>query len=211
MSAISKRMRKVLSPGKFLVLLNLAWFSIVALLLFALQDLHQNLLYKNDTVKALAQEIRWQRYSADKAKAQVATLPEMEFLVGVMETRDKDLYSITKAAWKWGRVYQVSPYLILAVVHRESNFNPAARSYDKDGVELAMGAMQINYRVWKDTLKLDISRMSDVDYNVQNGVIILKHYLDRNPGDVSRALWEYWGRGESYSYSPRVLESKYFN
>jgi soluble lytic murein transglycosylase-like protein len=202
---------KIISVNPLIIIFGLFWFITSIVLLFVSQDLHQNLLYKNDTVKALAQEIRWQRYSADKAKAQVATLPEMEFLVGVMETRDKDLYSITKAAWKWGRVYQVSPYLILAVVHRESNFKPAARSYDKDGVELAMGAMQINYRIWKDELNLDLDRMDEIDYNVLHGVIILKYYLDRNPGDVSRALWEYWGRGEINSYSPRVLESKYFD
>lgn len=206
--------RKRLSPGRFLVLINLAWFAIVAILLFAVQWQQERLLAKGETVRYLAQEIRWQRYATDKANAQIVSLPEFQFLAQALATKDGDIYAVAKAAWKWGKAYGVSPHLIMAVAHRESNFDPAARSYDKAGNELAMGIMQINYQVWKDELKLDPARMDDVDYNVQQGALILKHYLDKSPGDVGAALFAYWGgalAGGRYTYPPRVLESKFFN
>lgn len=191
---------------RLLVLLNLVWLSIVSILLLTAQDMRQGLLYKNETIKALSQEIRWQRYEADRAKARVASLPELEYMAGVFEMMDQNLHAVAKAAWKYGRQYNVSPFLIMSVAHRESNFDRFAVSM-VNGTPCAYGIMQINASVWKP----DMARIFEVDYNVQHGTIILRHYLDRNPGDVSKALWEYWGRGESYSYSPRVLASKYFD
>ena len=203
---------KYRKPFHIAAALCVVLIGMVFVLLFAVQWQTARYISRGETIRELGNEIRWQRYEADKAKRKTVSLPELEFLTGVMETRDRDLYAVAKAAWKWGRVYMVSPFLIMAVAHRESNFNPAARSYDSDGLELACGIMQINYRIWRDELRLDRERLlSDIDYNVQQGVIILRHYLDRNPGDISKALWRYWGgQGEAFQYPPRVLESKYF-
>jgi soluble lytic murein transglycosylase-like protein len=206
--------RKQLSPGRFLVLINLTWFAIAAILLFANSWQFNDRVQKSATIDTIEAELRWQSHVTARARRQAKDLPELQFLVRAMETKDADIYAIAKAAWKWGKVYQVSPYLIMAVAHRESNFDPAARSYDKDGLELAMGAMQINYRVWEHELKLDLSMMENVDYNIQKGTIILKDYLDKYPGDVGAALFAYWGgqlAGGRYTYPVRVLESKYFD
>jgi len=179
-------------------------------LLFALSWQYDRLHLKHETVRELAKEITWQKYRASKAALQVRELPEYKYLVQVMETRDRDLFDIAKAAWKWGAVYKINPFLIMAVAHKESNFNPYAQSY-VNGQPCAYGIMQINHRVWKDELSIDFDRIFETDYNVKLGAIILRHYLDRNPGDVGAALWEYWGRGESYKYSPMVLGSKFYD
>jgi soluble lytic murein transglycosylase len=111
---------------------------------------------------------------------------------------------VAKAAWKWGRVYGVSPYLIMSVAHRESNFNPLAVSPVG-----AVGIMQIMPDVWK----LNPSKLRWIDYNVRHGARILKHYLDRY-NDPSRALFAYYGGNNDrngYGYPSRVLGSKHFN
>ncbi len=206
--------RKRLSPGRFLCLVNLAWFAIVAALLLANGWQYNARIRQDRTIGTIAAELRWQSHVTARAEAQVEQLPELRFIDQAMETNNRDMYAIARAAWKWGKAIQVSPYLITAVAHRESNFDPRARSYDKEGNPLAYGCMQINFQVWKDELKLDMARMDEVDYNVEKATRILKHYLDQNQGDVSAALFAYWGgalAGGSYSYPPRVLESKYFD
>ena len=205
--------RKRIARMRIIVLSNLAWFAVASMLLFAVQGMNQRLLSKKSTIKYLAQEISWQRYAADKARSKVASVPRLQYMTSIMETRDPDFHAIAKASWKWGKRFDVSPYLIMAVAHRESAFDPLARSYDRNGSPLAYGVMQINYRVWKDQLALDISKMHDVDYNVEKGTQILKYYLDQHAGDVSAALFGYWGGSLAngrYTYPPRVLESKYF-
>lgn len=228
--------RKHLSPGRFLVLLNMAWFAIFALLLFANDWQFKDRLQKAGTIDTIKHELRWKSHVTDRALAQALEIPELQFLTRAMETKDRNLYAIAKAAWKYGRALEKwdqvrnGPALVMSVVHRESNFDPLARSYrikrDKDGnivldkngepvkIAVAYGAMQINYGVWKDDLKLDLARMNEPDYNVRHAVDILDGYLKKNGGDISSALFDYWGgslAGGSYTYPPRVLESKYFD
>lgn len=200
--------------NKILLVVSMFSLSMVFVLLFALDAQHTRLKSKDESLHSTAQEIRWQRFRADRAEGRIAEYQELQFIAQTLATNNATMYAAAKSAWKWGAVYGVSPHLIMAVAHRESNFDPSARSYNQDGSELAYGLMQINYRVWKDELRLDLGRLDDVDYNVQQGTIILKHYLDKSPGDIGQALFAYWGGefgGGRYTYPPRVLESKFFN
>lgn len=61
---------------------------------------------------------------------------------------------------------------ILAIMGIESNFNPNAKS--KLAVDPARGLMQVRPVMWK----LNIRKMNDIDYQVQNGVSIIKHNYD---------------------------------
>lgn len=228
--------RRSLSAGKFLVLLNLAWFSIVALLLAAngwQYKERQQLTRENQTI---SKELRWQTYVTAKAKRQVKELPILRFLAVVMETRDADLYAIATAAWRYGRALERwpqvrnGPSLVMAVVHRESNFKPWARSYkikkDADGnpirdgngnqvkVPVAYGPAQINLKVWLKPLNLNPAKIHDPDYNIRHAVTILDGYLEKRNGNLAEALFDYWGgalAGGSYTYPPRVLGSNYFS
>lgn len=203
-----------MNPNRVLLIFALFWMAVAIALLFCVEGQYALLQSKQETIRELAKEISWQRYEVTKAQMQVPEYQEFKYLSGVMETRDRNLHAIAKAAWKWGKVYVVSPDLILSVIHRESFFDPSARSFDKDGMPLAYGAMQVNYRVWKTELNLDISKMDEIDYNIKQGTIILKYYLDRNPGDLGAALFQYWGgslAGGSYTYPVRVLNSSFFN
>jgi len=196
--------------SRILIGLALFFMATTFALLFALSWQHDRHNLRTETIRQLAKEITWQKYRANKAALQVRELPEYKYLVQVMETRDRDLFDIAKAAWKWGKVYKINPYLILAVAHRESNFNPSAQSY-VNGQPCAYGIMQINLKVWQKSLDIDPEQIWEIDYNVKIGAVILRHYLDRNPGDVGAALWMYWGMGSQRGYAEKVLNSKYFD
>lgn len=200
--------------GRFFSSMAIAVFLAFAGLLLVIGSMQGRLEQKQDTIRALAKEIRWQRYVAERAESRQADYQELRHLAQVFMSKDRDVYKVARAAWKWGKVYSVSPHLILAVAHRESNFQPAARSFTRDGRPLAYGVMQINLAVWQQELGLDPERMDEVDYNVQHGTIILKRYIEAAQGDTSRALWLYWGgalAGDGYSYPPKVLNSRFFN
>jgi len=177
----------------------------LVLALITLHCVQNKLLYNRSTVSYLAKEIRWLRYEADRAKARVAQLPELQFLAETYQANVPNTYAVARAAYKHGTTHGVSPYLVMAVAHRESAFNP--RAVSSVG---AVGIMQVMPSVWK----LDRAQMFDIDYNVEQGTLILQHYLRKHPGDVGRALFAYWGGNverHDFSYPARVLESKYFD
>lgn len=196
--------RRTLTPGQFLTAIAIIAYAAIVGLLLVIGSMQGRLEQKQETIRALAKEIRWQRYVAERAERRQADYQELRHLAQVFMSKDRDVYKVARAAWKWGKVYSVSPHLILAVAHRESNFNPNAVSPVG-----AVGVMQIMPDVWQ----LDKSRMFDIDYNVQMGTKILKHYLDQY-GDPGRALFAYWGGNlnlHGFGYPSRVLGSKFFN
>lgn len=162
---------------------------------------------KDRQLDTLKRELAGQMFEVRRAREVAREMDELRFIAGAMETKDGNLYAVAKAAWKYRRP-DVSPWLILAVAHRESNFDPRAISYI-DGAPCAHGVMQINLSAHPE---VDASRIHDIDYNVQQGVRILGECIKRH-GGVDRALFSYWGGSNerhSYGYPSRVLGSKYF-
>ena len=217
------------------VLIGLALFFMATTfaLLFALSWQYDRHNLRTETIRQLSKEIFWQSYRADKAVEQVKDLPELQFMARAVRTKNPYFHAIVKAAWKYGRALQKwkqvpnGPALVMAIIHRESYFISRSRSYrikrDKNGdtvigengkpvmVPLAHGPAQINFAVWKDYFNLELGRMDDPDYNINHAVKIMDIYLEKRGGNVALMLWDYWGRGESWSYPPNVLESKFFN
>jgi len=195
------------------ILIGIALFFMATTfaLLFALSWQYDRHNLRTETIRQLAKEITWQSYRANKAALQVRELPELQFLARSLANRDSHAYALAKAAWKYGKLLEVwptvpnGPALVMAVIHQESNFIYMARSF------CASGPMQIHCKIWQREFDLDLSKIDDPDYNVQVGVSILKIYLEQCQGNVSDSLWLYWGRGATYAYSPKVLESKYFS
>jgi soluble lytic murein transglycosylase-like protein len=164
------------------------------------------LAVKDRQINTLKRELAGQMFEVQRAREVAAEVDELRFLAGAMETNDRDLYAIAKAAWKYQRP-DVSPWLIMAVAHRESNFDPRAVSYI-DGAPCAYGVMQINLDAHPE---VDRSQIYDIDYNVQQGVRILGECIAKH-GDTGRALMAYWGwrDGMGLHYPERVLGSKFF-
>ena len=79
------------------------------------------------------------------------------------------------------------PELILAVIETESNFDHYAIS-----VAGAIGLMQI-MPFWLEEIGRPDDNLLHIDTNLRYGCTILKFYLDKEKGDLRRALGRYNG------------------
>jgi soluble lytic murein transglycosylase-like protein len=92
------------------------------------------------------------------------------------------------------------PELILAVIETESNFDRYAIS-----VAGAIGLMQI-MPFWLDEIGRPDDNLLHVDTNLRYGCTILKFYLDKEEGDLRRALGRYNGSLGRRKYPNKVID-----
>ena len=91
------------------------------------------------------------------------------------------------------------PELVLAVIHVESNFNRFAIS--KAG---ALGLMQV-MPFWLKEIGRPGDNLFNLHTNLRMGCTILRYYLDKEKGDLTRALMRYNGSLGSFRYTNRVF------
>ncbi|MCH8278009.1 MAG: lytic transglycosylase domain-containing protein [Proteobacteria bacterium] len=94
----------------------------------------------------------------------------------------------------------LSPELILAVIEAESNFDHYAIS-----VAGAIGLMQI-MPFWLDEIGRPDDNLLHVDTNLRYGCTILRFYLDKENGDLRRALGRYNGSLGKRTYPNKVID-----
>lgn len=93
----------------------------------------------------------------------------------------------------------LSPELVISVIHVESAFNPYAVSYVG-----AQGLMQV-MPFWKKELGRTDDNLINMAVNLRYGCTILKHYLNREKGDWIRALARYNGSLGRTKYPEKVM------
>ncbi len=93
------------------------------------------------------------------------------------------------------------PELVLAVIHVESYFDPWAIS-----VAGARGLMQV-MPFWLDEIGRPGDDLFHVETNLRMGCTILKHYLDKERGDLTRALGRYNGSLGKFKYPNKVFKA----
>jgi len=93
------------------------------------------------------------------------------------------------------------PELVLAVIEVESNFNQFAIS--RAG---AIGLMQV-MPFWLKEIGHPEDNLFDARTNLRLGTTILKYYLDKEDGNLTRALARYNGSLGSYRYTNKVFEA----
>jgi soluble lytic murein transglycosylase-like protein len=93
----------------------------------------------------------------------------------------------------------LSPELVIAVIHVESAFNAYAVSYVG-----AQGLMQV-MPFWKKELGRKDDNLINAAINLRYGCTILKHYLKREKGDWTRALARYNGSLGRTKYPEKVM------
>lgn len=93
----------------------------------------------------------------------------------------------------------LSPELVISVIHVESAFNPYAVSYVG-----AQGLMQV-MPFWKKELGRGDDNLINLATNLRYGCTILKHYLKREKGDWIRALARYNGSLGRTKYPEKVM------
>jgi len=102
---------------------------------------------------------------------------------------------IGKASVEASQDQNVPVDLILAVIQAESTFNPYAKTTNCHGL------MQINLKFWP----VSLSEAHSIYGGIWHGTRILKYYLDRNKGNVIKALEGYRGDPTDKTYVGKVL------
>jgi soluble lytic murein transglycosylase-like protein len=95
---------------------------------------------------------------------------------------------------------ELPPELILAVIEVESNFDRYAVS-----VAGALGLMQI-MPFWLDEIGRPNDNLLHTDTNLRYGCTILRFYLDKEKGDLRRALGRYNGSLGKRKYPNKVID-----
>ncbi len=95
---------------------------------------------------------------------------------------------------------ELPPELVLAVIEVESNFDRYAVS-----VAGALGMMQV-MPFWRDEIGRPDDNLIRLDTNLRYGCTILKFYLDKENGDLRRALGRYNGSLGKRKYPNLVID-----
>lgn len=98
---------------------------------------------------------------------------------------------------------KLKPDLVIAVMHAESLFDPYALSSVG-----AQGVMQV-MPFWKSEIGRPDDNLIDLATNLQYGCTILKFYMEKENGNLRRALARYNGSLGSNRYPDRVLDYWY--
>ena len=90
-----------------------------------------------------------------------------------------------------GETYGVSPQLLWAIAKTESNFNPTAVNYNRNG-SFDYGVMQINSSWYRELGHQRWMNLNDACYNVKVGAWILSQCISDTgtPGEPSAATTE---------------------
>ena len=94
----------------------------------------------------------------------------------------------------------LEPELVLAVIEVESNFDRYAVS-----VAGALGLMQV-MPFWRNEIGRPDDNLIRLETNLRYGCTILKFYLDKEEGDLRRALGRYNGSLGKRKYPNKVIE-----
>mgnify|MGYP003672448751 FL=1 len=93
----------------------------------------------------------------------------------------------------------VEPELVISLIHVESGFKRFAISSVG-----AQGLMQV-MPFWKNEIGRPEDNLTDVQTNLRYGCTILKHYIDKEKGNLIRALGRYNGSLGKFKYPEKVL------
>ena len=129
-------------------------------------------------------------------------LVTLRFKENLFRRRDPLFSHILDVVVEKSDKYGFDPSLIMALITVESGFKPRAHSANG-----AYGLMQVHYAVWKDRLDIDFKRIYEVEYNVELGMKILKHYMEMSGGNLAKALSLYNSgyKGAGIGFGRRVV------
>jgi soluble lytic murein transglycosylase-like protein len=137
--------------------------------------------------------------SADEGQAWLQAMSaRLERHVTDQQSRVDFLVTVQYEAKRAG----LDPQLVLGVIDVESKF----RKYAVSGAG-ARGFMQV-MPFWVDLIGSSEHNLFNLRTNLRYGCVILRHYLDLERGDLSRALARYNGSlGKHGDYAQRVLRA----
>ena len=153
----------------------------------------------NDLRLLLQQAIKDSDSFADKFDAEVWLLDMSNRLKKKISQPEKRLKLLRQIHQEASRA-NLHPELVLAVIDVESNFDRFAIS--KAG---AQGLMQV-MPFWLKEIGQPRDSLFNVRTNLRMGCTILKYYLKKEKGDLTRALARYNGSLGRYKYPNKVFK-----
>lgn len=90
-------------------------------------------------------------------------------------------------AYKYSKINQIEPELLVAIMKVESNFNPKAINYNKNGT-IDRGLCQLNNVVFSN---LSLKDFFDIETNIKYGTQFIKWCLDQSGNNLIKALAMY--------------------
>jgi soluble lytic murein transglycosylase-like protein len=147
----------------------------------------------------LRQAIKDSSSFADRFDAEVWLFDMSNRLEKKMPDAEKRLKLLRQIHFESTRA-KLHPELVLAVINVESNFNRFAIS--KAG---AQGLMQV-MPFWLKKIGKANDNLFDPRTNLRLGCTILKYYINKEKGDLTRALARYNGSLGQYQYPNKVFE-----
>jgi membrane-bound lytic murein transglycosylase MltF len=176
-------------------------FLVCAIVLSARQFKNQK------TILSLQKTVDTLTHKIGTHQEAIAKTDFYRFQENIYRLQTPEFAKITDSVFNQSQKHGFNPYLVMAVIFVESRFNRHAVS--RAG---AYGLMQINYAVWKDELKINFKKITQVDYNIELGLLILKSYLRETSGNILRALILY-NNGYKYTnstYNEKIIATNFF-
>ena len=110
---------------------------------------------------------------------------------------------INKAHEKYG----LPKKLIIAIMRKESNLDPLARSKNKDGKIIARGLMQIFAKWHPEKMRnVSLEELYHIDINVNMGCQIFREYYDQSGGDLTETFHKYLSKRASKADAKRYMD-----
>jgi soluble lytic murein transglycosylase-like protein len=142
----------------------------------------------------------------DRYDAEVWLTDMSTRLAPQVQNPEERMQILTRVHYEASRA-ELKPELVLAVIEVESNFDRYAVS-----VAGALGLMQV-MPFWRDEIGRPEDNLIHLHTNLRYGCTILRFYLDKEDGDIRRALGRYNGSLGQRKYPNKVIEtlsSKWF-
>ncbi len=174
-------------------------FTIVMALLYGGQTAASN-RFDPELREALIKAVAEANSFTDRFEAEVWLMD----MSGRLERRmpeEQERLHLLKAVHYEAKRAELPPEMVLAVIQTESNFDRWAIS-----VAGAQGLMQI-MPFWLKEIGRDGDSLFSVQTNLRFGCTILRHYLDKENGDWTKALARYNGSYGKAKYPRKVFDN----
>lgn len=110
---------------------------------------------------------------------------------------------INKAHEKYG----LPKKLIIAIMRKESNLDPLARSKSKKGEIIARGLMQVFAKWHPEKMEgISLEELYHIDINVNMGCQIFREYYDRSEGDLAETFHKYLSKRASKADAKKYMD-----
>jgi len=103
--------------------------------------------------------------------------------------------------------YGLPKKLIIAIMKKESDLNPLARSKNSKGEVLARGLMQVFAKWHIEKMKgITLEQLYHVDINIDIGCQIFRDYYDESDGDLTETFHKYLSKKASKADAKKYMD-----